>query len=168
MPPRFPPPIDRVLRILRVDWNPPRRQPSVLQVLLATALAIAGSLAVDAALVALGTLVFPSTRGYGHFRFPDYAKLTVVGVVIASMGWPIVTRITSTPRWLFLRLAILVTAVLLVPDVWLLLKGQPGEAVIVLISMHLAIALVTYNVLVHVAPAARSEKQLVTDAQQRA
>ena len=60
--------------------------------------------------------------------------------------------ITSAPRWLFFRLAILVTVVLFLPDVYLLYKGQPGDAVAVLIVMHVAIALVAYNVLVHGAP----------------
>ena len=62
------------------------------------------------------------------------------------------TRVSSSPRWLFLRLAILVTLVLYVPDLWLLARGQPADAVAVLMTMHLAVALVTYNVLVHVSP----------------
>jgi hypothetical protein len=53
--------------------------------------------------------------------------------------------------WLFFRLAILVTLVLLLPDLWLLAKGQPTRAVIVLMVMHVGIALATYNLLVHVA-----------------
>jgi hypothetical protein len=61
---------------------------------------LAGSLGVDAALVAIGTAVFPSTKGYVHFQFHDYVKLTV----IARLVWPIVTRISSVPRWLFFRL----------------------------------------------------------------
>ena len=46
------------------------------------------SLAADAALVALGTTVFPATNGYVHFQFADYAKLTVIGVLIAGAAWP--------------------------------------------------------------------------------
>ena len=37
----------------------------------------------DAAIVAIGTRVYPSTKGYGHFQFHDYAKLTVIGVIFA-------------------------------------------------------------------------------------
>jgi hypothetical protein len=62
-----------------------------------------------------------------------------------------VTRISSAPRWLFFRLAVLVTLVLWLPDLYLLDLGQPGRAVAVLMVMHLAIALVTYNCLVHIA-----------------
>jgi hypothetical protein len=57
--------------------------------------------------------------------------------------------VSSAPRWLFFRLAILVTLVLWLPDLYILDLGQPARAVAVLIVMHLAIALVTYNSLVH-------------------
>jgi hypothetical protein len=144
--------IDRSLELVKVDFAPRHRQPSSLRLLLATAISLVGSLAVDAALVAIGTAVFPSTKGYVHFQFHDYARLTVIGVVVACLAWPVVTRISSAPRWLFFRLAILVTLVLWLPDLYILAKGQPVKAVAVLMCMHLAIALVTYNALVHVAP----------------
>ena len=44
------------------------------------------------------------------------------------------------------------TLVLLVPDLWLLMNGSPVRAVAVLAAMHLAIAVVTYNCLVRMAP----------------
>ena len=144
--------IDRSLELAKVDFSPRHRQPSMLRVLLATAISLAGSLSVDAAIVAIGTAVFPSTKGYVHFQFHDYARLTIIGVIIACLAWPIVTRISSAPRWLFFRLAILVTLVLWLPDLYILAKGQPAKAVVVLMCMHLAIALVTYSALVHVAP----------------
>ena len=143
--------LQHALALCRVDFAPAHQQPSTARVAAATVLSIAGSLAADAALVAIGTMVFPSTRGYVHFQFHDYAKLTVVGVVIACLAWPVVTRISSQPRWLFFRLAILVTLVLWLPDLYILAKGQSAEAVAVLMIMHLAIAVITYNCLVHVA-----------------
>ena len=124
-----------------------------MRLLAATLASVAGSLAADALLVAIGTAMFPSTKGYVHFQFGDYAKLTVVGVIIACAGWPVVTRFSGAPRWVFLRLAVLVTIVLLLPDLYILHQGQPGSAVGVLMVMHLAIALVTYNLLVRAAPA---------------
>jgi hypothetical protein len=142
----------RLMKAYKINFSPNHRQPSLFRLVLATVVGIGGSLLADALLVAIGTALFPSTKGYVHFEFHDYAKLTVVGVVIACAAWPIVTRITSAPRWLFFRLAILVTLVLLLPDVWLLAKNQPPKAVCILMALHLAIALVTYNVLVHVAP----------------
>ena len=144
--------LDRALDLARVDFSPAHRQPAAGRVILATILSIAGSLAADALLVAIGTAVFPSTRGYVHFQFHDYAKLTVVGVIIACIGWPVVTRISAAPRWLFLRLAVLVTLVLWLPDLYILAKGQPPKAVAVLMVMHVAIAVLTYNCLVRIAP----------------
>ena len=154
----MPPGLRRALARFRIDLRPEHQQPSMVLVALATAASIAGSLAADAILVAIGTPIFPATKGYSHFQFADYSKLTIIGVVIACAAWPIVTRISSAPRWLFFRLAILVTLVLLLPDSCLLAKGQPTRAVIVLVVMHVAIALVTYNLLVHVA-AVRSKRR---------
>jgi hypothetical protein len=137
--------------LARLDLAPQHRQPSAGRVLLATAAALAGSLAADAVLVLIGEAVFPGTKGYVHFRFSDYGKLTVIGVIIASAAWPVVTRVSSAPRWLFFRLAILVTLFLWLPDLYILHRGAPARAVAVLMVMHLAIALVTYNLLVHIA-----------------
>jgi hypothetical protein len=53
---------------------------------------------------------------------------------------------------MFFRMAIIVTLVLWLPDVAILLMGQPGNAVATLFVMHLAIALVTYYALVLLAP----------------
>ena len=143
---------DRLLTWARVDFSPDHRQPSWGRVALATVLSVALSLAADAALVVMGEHLWPATKGYSHFQFADYSKLTIIGVLIACAAWPIVTRISSAPRWLFFRLAILVTLVLLLPDLWILHQGQSAQGVAVLMVMHVAIALITYNLLVHVAP----------------
>jgi hypothetical protein len=144
--------VDRLLGVIKVDFAPKQRQPSTARVVLATVVALIGSLAADAVLVALGEAVFPTTKGYAHFQFSDYSKLTIIGVIIACAAWPIVTRITSAPRWLFFRLAIAVTFVLFLPDFYILKQGQPAKAVAVLLCMHVAIAVVTYNALVRLAP----------------
>jgi hypothetical protein len=147
-----PPWTDRAAAVLRLDRRPPHRPPTVASTALATMAALAGSLAADAVLVVLATRLFPSTRGYVHFRFSDYGELTVIGVLVACLAWPVTVRLSSAPRWLFLRLAVLVTLVLWLPDIWILSQGQPPRAVGMLMVMHLAVALVTYNVLVHLAP----------------
>lgn len=144
--------LNRVLSLAKIDFSPAHRQPSALRVFVATLVAVAGSLIADAVIVAAGVAVWPKTKGYVHFEFADYGKLTVIGVVIACAAWPIVTRVCAAPRWLFLRLAILVTAVLLLPDVYILALGQPADAVGVLMVMHLAIGVVAYCALVGVAP----------------
>jgi hypothetical protein len=137
--------------LVRIDFAPAHRQPSPARLLLATLGSILGSLGADALLVVIGQAVFPVTRGYEHFQFADYGKLTVIGVLIACVGWPVVTRISSAPRWVFFRLAIATTLVLWLPDLYILHGGAPARAVAVLMVMHLAIALVTYNLLVRVA-----------------
>ena len=147
--------VDRLLTWARVDFSPDHRQPSWGRVALATVLSVALSLAADAALAVMGEHLWPATKGYSHFQFADYSKLTIIGVLIACAAWPIVTRISSAPRWLFFRLAILVTLVLLLPDLWILHQGQSAQGVAVLMVMHVAIALITYNLLVHVAPVRR-------------
>ena len=148
--------LSRALTLARLDLDASANQPSGLRVLAATGAAVAASLLADAVLVTVGEAVFPSTRGYPHFEFSDYAKLTVIGVLIACAAWPVVTRITSSPRWMFSRMAVAVTLVLWLPDLYILAQGQPAKAVAVLMVMHLAIALVTYHLLVHIARCASS------------
>jgi hypothetical protein len=155
--------LDRSLDLAKVDFKPEHRPPSWSRLLLATLVALVGSLAADAVLVAIGKAVFPSVKYYGHFAFSDYAKLTIIGVVIACAAWPIVTRISSAPRWLFFRMAIVVTLVLLLPDIYIWHQGQPGRGVAVLMCMHLAIALVTYNALVHLAPVRHRRRRGATE-----
>jgi hypothetical protein len=145
-------PLTGALRRFRVDFAPAHRPPSAVSVVVATVVSLVGSLAADALLVVIGQAVFPSTNGYAHFQFSDYSKLTVIGVIIACLAWPVVTRISSAPRWLFLRMAIAVTLVLWLPDVYILVGGAPARAVVVLFVMHLAIAVITYNALIRVAP----------------
>jgi hypothetical protein len=137
---------------LKADQN---RQPATSSILLATIVSLVGSLVADYLLVKLGTHVFPSTVGYSHFRFSDYAKLTVVGVLIACAAWPVATRLTTTPREFFFRAAIVITIVLLAPDVYIWHGGSPLKAVFVLVWLHVAIAIVTYNALVRLAPVPR-------------
>lgn len=139
------------LRRFRVDFNP-KAPPPMSLVVVATIVAIVGSLAADAILVKLGEAIFPSTRGYSHFQFSDYSKLTVIGVLIACVGWPFVTRISSQPKWLFFRAAIVVTLVLFIPDLAIWYLGQSATAVFVLVWMHIAIAVVTYLSLILLAP----------------
>jgi FlaA1/EpsC-like NDP-sugar epimerase len=143
--------------MVRIDIGstPSHRQPILAKVVIATVLSIIGSLAADAVLVAIGTHAFPSTKGYVHFQFHDYAKLTIIGIIVACVAWPLVVRFSSAPRWLFLRLAIVVTLVLLLPDLYILHQGQPFKAVAFLMLMHLAIGVITYNALVRLAPARR-------------
>jgi hypothetical protein len=143
--------LGRLLGLLRVDFAPAYSPPAAVSVLVATIAAVAGSLAADALLVVIGTSVFPATKGFGHFQFSDYGKLTVIGVLIACAAWPVVARISSAARWLFRWMAVAVTLVLWLPDLYILERGESPRGVAVLMVMHLAIALVTYNCLVRIA-----------------
>jgi hypothetical protein len=134
------------------ETRAPVRPPATALVALSVAASVVVALAADALLVRAGTSVFPSTSRYAHFRFADYATLTSIGVVAAGLAWPAVAHVTSRPRRVFGRLAVAVSAVLLLPDVGLLVDGQPADAVAVLVAMHLAVAVITYNLLVHLAP----------------
>lgn len=144
--------VGRLLAVSRVGPGASHAQPARGRLVLATAAALACSLVADAVLVAAGKSLFPSTRGFSHFRFFDYATLTVIGVLVACVAWPLVTRLSYAPRWLFVRLAVLVTIGALLPDAWILARGEPPKGVAVLVTMHLAIAVVTYNALVRLAP----------------
>lgn len=118
--------------------------PRAWRFVLATVTAVLLSLAACAALVAVGLRMFPATAGYEHYQFGDYSKLTVIGVVIASFGWPAACAVSSRPRRLYLVAAVLVSIVALAPDAWILYQGQPAEGVLVLVSMHVALAVITY------------------------
>jgi hypothetical protein len=144
-----------LLGVVKVDFAPRHEQPSIGRLAVASVIALVGSLLADKLLVSAGTWTYPALRHYPHFQFHDYARLTIAGVLAACVGWPIVTRISSAPRWLFFRLAIAVTLVLFVPDAWIFYRGQPADAVGVLLCMHVAIALVTYNALVRIARTGR-------------
>ena len=86
---QFPARLQPLLRTFHIDFDGPP-PPSPLRLLVASLVALGGSLLADWLLVKLGVHVFPSTRGFAHFQFGDYAKLTIIGVVIACAGWPLV------------------------------------------------------------------------------
>jgi hypothetical protein len=128
--------------------------PTLRQVAAAGLTAAAVSLAADLVLVAVGRAVFTVPASFGKFAFGTYAVLTVLGVAGATAAWWAVTRLSSRPQWLLTRLAVLVTALLLIPDFLLLgTQGNPTGPVAILMLMHLAIAGITYLTLVKVAPA---------------
>lgn len=143
--------LTKVMTKARVDRPANGPQPTADQFLLAAVLSVIGSLVICAIIVRVTTVWTSSLKSFGSFHFDDYGTLTVVGVLAASASWPIVTRISLFPKRLFLRLAVVVTAVLWVPDIYILTRHEPPRAIIALMVMHLAIAAVTYNCLVRIA-----------------
>jgi Family of unknown function (DUF6069) len=129
---------------------PPARR----RVAAAGLIAAVASLAADVALASIGQAAFAVPASFGKFSFGTYAVLTVLGVAGATATWAVVTWLSSRPRWLFTRLAALVTALLLIPDFLLLgTSGNPAGPVVILMLMHVAIAVVTFTALVQIAPA---------------
>ena len=145
----------RALARFGLDFPSGAAQPQAWRFVVATVVAIALSIAACAGLVAIGIRVFPSTVGYEHFQFGDYTKLTVIGVVIASLGWPAACYVTTRARRLYLVLAVLVSIAALAPDAWILYQGQSAQAVLVLVWMHAALAVITYLSMVLIAPQRR-------------
>ncbi|TIH36167.1 hypothetical protein D4765_10345 [Subtercola vilae] len=127
-------------------------QPGVVRFVIATIVAVVLSLLACAAIAAASSTLWPSIAGYDHFRFADYGKLTIIGVVLACISWPLICLISSNARRPFLWLTVLVTVVGLAPDAWILYKGQPVFAVVALVIMHFALALITFPALVLIAP----------------
>lgn len=144
--------LDAIRTFFRIDLPGGRRQPGPWRLVVATVVAIVGSVAACAVLAQAGMLVYPSTRGYEHFRFADYTKLTVIGVVIACAGWPLAAALSSRARRLYLWAAVAVTVVSFAPDVWILIHGESAAGVFVLAVMHVAVAVVTYLSMVLIAP----------------
>ena len=145
--------IDRLFIHARIDLRPSSAPPSLARLSAVTLLCVVGSLGADAGLVRLADALYPAIQNYSHFHPYDYGTLTVIGVLAACACWPLAVRISSAPRLLFFRVALVVTALLLVPDVWLLVGHEPVRGVLALIAMHFSIALITYNLLVRLAPA---------------
>jgi len=138
-----------------LDFPSGAAQPRAWRFVVATVVAVGLSIAACAALVAVGIRVFPSTVGYEHFQFGDYSKLTIIGVVIASLGWPVACYVSTRARGVYLVLAVLVSIAALAPDAWILHQGQSAQAVLVLVWMHLALAVITYLSMVLIAPQRR-------------
>ena len=142
--------MERARRRARLDLRG-RTPPSNARWVLAAALSVALSLALDMVAVHVAKAEFPATRHFSHFRFADYGTLTVAGSLTGAAGWAAVVRLSSAARWLFLRLAVVVTFVLWIPDVWILVQGATAEGVATLAVMHLLVVLATYNVSVRLA-----------------
>lgn len=125
--------------------------PTLTRLVIAAILSVVSSLGVDYLLIKAITKLYPSIRGFSHFRVSDYGSLTVIGIVAACASWPVTINISSLPRRLLFRLAIVATIFLWIPDGWLLLRHEPFSAVGTLMMMHLAIAFITYNALTRIA-----------------
>jgi hypothetical protein len=144
---------------LRLDLPRGRTQPSPWRWVLATAVAIGASLLACFGLAHLAVAWDPSLSGYGHFAFGDYARLTVIGVFGACVGWPLACWFSSQASRLYLWVAIAVTLVSLAPDAWILHLGQPAAGVATLAVMHFALAIITFPAMVFLSPQRTSDRR---------
>ncbi|MDQ2724613.1 MAG: hypothetical protein M3Y36_03870 [Actinomycetota bacterium] len=151
---RIPPALGRAQELTRIDLEPLRPPPSSRRIILAGVLSIVGSLIADALLVAAGKAILNPGAPFDKFNFASYATLTVIGVMGATVGWALLVRMTSQPRWFVIRAAVVVTVVLLIPD-FAILPHDPTGPVVVLMTQHVAIAIITTALLLAVAPAGR-------------
>jgi hypothetical protein len=139
-------------RALRLDLPMGQAQPSWWRWILGTIVAVLGSLLVCFALAKIVSSADPSIAGYPHFEFSDYSRLTIIGVLGACIGWPIVTLFSTTARRIYLGAAIIVVVVSFAPDLWILHQQQPLIGVATLALMHIGLGLVTYPAMVFIAP----------------
>jgi hypothetical protein len=145
----------RLAALIRADLPGRRGTPHASRFVIAAVAAVLLSLLACAAVAAVTIALVPSVGGYEHLRFHDWAKLTVVGIVLASLGWPLAGALWSRARVPFLILTALVTVVSFAPDLWIWRQGQPTAGVLALLVMHVAVAVVTYPALVLIAPRRR-------------
>jgi hypothetical protein len=144
---------------LRLDLPRGTAQPTIWRWIVGTIVAVGASLLACFGLAHLAVVLDPALAGYGHFQFSDYSRLTIIGVIGACVGWPVVSWFTTSARRLYLWLAIVVTVVSLAPDVWILHLGQPAAGVATLVVMHFALAVVTFPCMVFLAPQRSSAKR---------
>jgi hypothetical protein len=149
--------LEKYLVMVKIDFRKRQVLPSTARVILASMVAVVLSLVADAACVKVAETLYPSTIGFVHFRFFDYASLTIIGVIGACVGWYVLLQVSSEPKWVYLRSAVLLTLVLYVPDLWIwVIQHEQLKAVLALMVMHFLIAVVTYNSMVRLAPAKKA------------
>jgi hypothetical protein len=143
--------VRRALNVIHLDLRVLSDLPAAVRIILAGGVAAVGSLIADVILVALGKAAF-NPISFGPFHASAWVPLTILGVAGATVGWGILVHLTSEPRWVVFRAAVLVTLVLLLPDVGLL-PSNPTGPVLTLMAMHIAIAVITTVALLRISPA---------------
>ena len=138
------PPIQLAVRLTRLDLRPSAAQPPLVRTGLGIAVGVLLSLAMNWLIVRALITLFPDLATFPHFQLSDYGRLTVLGSLIACVGWPVLTRLSSSPGWMYGWVALLGTVVLWLPDlyIWAVLH-EPGKAVLVLALMHMVVVLVS-------------------------
>jgi hypothetical protein len=148
------PVVRRIQGLARLDLRPLKPLPSFGRIALAGLLSGVASVVACVILSEAGKTALSPPASFDKFNFPGYVVLTVLGVAAATVGWAILVRMTSQPRWCLEVAAVLVTIVLLVPDV-AILPHNPTSDVIVLMVEHIVVAVITTALLLVVSPPGR-------------
>lgn len=113
-----------------------------------------GIVAVVLSLVVNWTLLFGAlavdlVEPFGALSASPVTFLTVLGVGAATAVYGAVTRLSPSPDWVFVRLAIVALLISFIPDIVVLLYDAEATfgAVVVLMLMHVAVALICVGVL---------------------
>ncbi|GAA1618788.1 DUF6069 family protein [Actinoplanes couchii] len=134
------------------------QQTTPLRVAGGIALAAIGSVAVNAVIAMLAHAAGASDE-FMPLTIGAYGFLSVVGVLIAAIGWAVIRRAAKQPAAVFRWLVPTIVVVSLIPDVLLLTgEGQPGTgivAVVALMLMHVAVAAVAVPIFRRVMPLPR-------------
>jgi hypothetical protein len=83
-----------------------------------------------------------------------YAPATALGIIVATIGWTIVRRRSTSPAALLRVLVPVVLVVSLIPGVILLVVGNSALNIVGLWVMHLVVTTVTVTTLSRVLPVA--------------
>jgi hypothetical protein len=142
----------RITAFLGVDWPKRAHQPRPIEFVMASIVAISGSLIACIVVVTLTSRWFPLALKNSHMQFADYYVPIIVTVAIGCAAWPVVTWISSRGRRLFLCVGIAVVVLIVALDVWIFDANRPVATAAIMVAMHLGVALVTYLSLVFLAP----------------
>jgi uncharacterized protein DUF6069 len=123
---------------------------TALGLLAAAVVAVLGN-----ALIALLVTTFAPGGVEKGLQLPEYATLTVAGVLLATAGWALVRRFARRPRAVLRVLVPVVLVLSLVPDLALLAGGTSVANVVGLMLMHVVVAAALVPVLARVLPLPR-------------
>ncbi|MER7792902.1 DUF6069 family protein [Streptomyces sp. NPDC097640] len=113
--------------------------------------AIVAASAVNALLAIAARAIADRTDDFGPLNPGSYIFLTAVGIVLGSVGWAAVCKVSKRPEHLLRRLVPAVVVVSFVPDFFLFDDGG-AVGVTALLLMHVAVAVIAVPVYRRVMP----------------
>ena len=96
-------------------------------------------------------MVFAALKN-SHIQFADYCVPITVAVTIGCAASPSQTWVSSRGRLLFLCVGIAATVLAIAFDAWIFDTNRAAATAVIMATMHLGVAAVTYISLVFLAP----------------